>query len=179
MPVSRFHLVKQIVRGVKYRELSAYIGQTVLINSVESIEADLRDAIIPRLSVNCSLLSKERRFVEVALAKYGLVDLEFQVNESYFESDFTTGIQVLKSNRFFTTDNFDDPEIADFSRVVLEMCVEELGNSMNWVKLFLKTIDQQESRLKFDRNILPQTFVIVDACATNMPSIWLNKHFYL
>lgn len=195
--------LKKIAKDIRYCPLLDIIGQEIEMSSLETIEADIRKTLgdlFPKESVLISTIQP------MAIAKYGILDLEFQVPNPILEANYQNGISLLGELGFvnqpeqypnihqidldfaFLADLADDP----FCLIEL---AQDISKNQTFLKLFLtgqpvleaRNLEQmsaQTARRFFDNLTLPsdyfpQTFRVVDACFTNASFVWFHKHFYL
>lgn len=183
--MTRVHKIKQIARGIKYRELTEYVGQRLLIHSAESLETDILQGLQPPLPAECRLRPMEQKHREMAIAKYGLIDVEFSVSDSFLGNHYQSGISLLKTVGFFPPKpNQADQEThelaLEFAEIVVDEIVEQLAVNKCYVRMILDVDEaKHQLRLSLLPDYLPKTFVVRDACVTNAPAIWASKHFYL
>ena len=74
-------LLRKVARELRYLALSDIIGSRVIINSIETIQADSLHALAPSLPATAVLEEPEQRFLIGSLLKYGLMDLTFAIPE--------------------------------------------------------------------------------------------------
>ncbi|MBW3600452.1 MAG: hypothetical protein KY475_24710 [Planctomycetes bacterium] len=75
----------------------------------------------------------------------------------------------------------DDPELC------LRTIGEEVANEQTWLKLFFVNDgiqrtsfpDRLRQTLQPELIKLPLEFTLTDACLTNAPFVWFNRHFYV
>jgi hypothetical protein len=150
-----------------------------MISSLETLEFDIRSAVTSPLLDNSTWEIKAERFVQGALAKYGLIDAEFKVPASWLESNYQQGESLLTALGFDVAGVPDD----SLEYAVLETLYDELKLGVTWLKLFLRakpTFSENTSIpvKKLSADYLPRTFIVEDACLSNAGIVWLTKHFY-
>ncbi len=183
MPNSHIQSIKQIARQVKYRELTNYIGQAIVINGIDTIEVDLKQQLKSVLINESIIQPKEQKYFERALAKYGLIDVGFEVPNAVLDDNYRNGISLLRDVNFFpkipSPDEFEsyNDAISVYEPFLQDM-IDELSLSKTFLLLFLKVPVKVSPKLHLVPDLLPANFVIRDACLTNISSIWINKHFY-
>lgn len=175
-------VIKHIVRRLRYQELGALIGKQIVINSLDSVEADVREALRIEYPFIGALNSQSFAF---GFRKYGMLDLTFAVGESCPQVRLQE-IRFLKQMGFLS-DPAKNP-FPDAGVGILEELADQVSEGAIQFRLFLKHRDYQpwykectlDELLKIDlTQHFPHHFEIVDACLTNADMIWLNKHFYL
>ncbi len=124
--------------------------------------------------------------VFLCLAKYGLIDRQCEVDARHAEGGLR-GVAALRANGFVAGANA-TTEDRKFAAGCMDDLAQEMGPCV--LKLFLQ--DQlpdnprmahfMETYTKGQPELLPgywpRGFVVTDACITNAPSIWSEKHFY-
>jgi len=180
--MSSLQLLKQVAQQLKYRALTDYYGRQVTITSLASIEAD----ICSTLSINSDsrLIESEQKYRELALAKYGILNLDFAFPEYWLTGNYQTGMGLLRELGFSAPilENEGAPldELTDgFAQSHLETLVDQLSKHQTHMLIILDAVGEHQLRLKLPVDYFPRTFIVRDACVTNARSIWLTKHVYL
>jgi hypothetical protein len=164
----------RVARQLRYRELPELIGRSVVIPSVDQVEATVMRCF--ELGPPINLLGR----FEATAAKYGLLDLEFTSLQSTLTLQDRGGVALLKQLSFVKEDRTEENLRNE------EFCLQELEESISGrelVKLFLISdldLDSNPLRAKgfLQRSALPRAFRVTDACLTNSDYVWFNKHFY-
>src|SRR5258708_3779880 len=99
-PLTHFQLIKRLAHTLRYYPLLDLIGKTANITGLATVEHDILEALHGWLPGDCRLIKPEARFVKVALAKYGLMDLTFQLPAPPLDREYESGISVLKKLGF-------------------------------------------------------------------------------
>ena len=189
-------LLKKVARELRYLSLSDIIGSRVIINSIETIQADSLHALAPSLPATAVLEEPEQRFLIGSLLKYGLMDLTFAIPEPSPTVIDAAGIPLLKELGFVI-----EPEPRPSVRAEGDVwnddptCLAELAEDLNAqrlvIRLFLELSQDaaglawlDDSAHLFEPFMLPtdyfpRTFTVSDACITNAGFVWFHKHFYL
>lgn len=94
-------VIKSLVRGLRYEELSQLIGKTIIVNSLASAENDVREALQANYPFIGSLIPEEH---VGAFRKYGILDLSFEVGETVPDVK-PKDIRFLKSMGFIADAN--------------------------------------------------------------------------
>jgi len=194
-------LLKQVAREIKYLSLPNLIGREVKIRCFETIITDIfadLENLLPDKYKQISTIHP------LTIAKYGILDLEFQVSPTYLTDEYQSSISLLKELGFTksTQENQQAQEIAKSlgdqqanDPFCLTELAEELKKKQIFLKLFLESgsvvenydLDQMSpevyqdffDNLSLPSNYFPQKFSITDACFTNAGFVWFHKHFYL
>ena len=179
--------LRKIPRGLLYCSLPKLLDRRVEVCSLETFESDLFAILGGDLPVDSRLTSPDRRHLEIALAKYGLIDVQLSVSSRHLAACSLISGETLRELGFISTPEEKDyisknalePDKEDIG--LLDLLVEDVEANEAMIKLFLKTTESRSPRLslKLADDYFPQTFVIEDACLTNSNYVWLNKHFYL
>jgi hypothetical protein len=189
--MSTLSLVKTIAKNIKYQELSELIGKTVTINSIDTLPDDIRRDL--GLFANTRWLTKDEKFLRGAIAKYGLIDLDYLY---YGELPPTaeSGIKLIR--RFHLVQENSENENDEFSRELtglgqsfLEDMGEELNSNQVYFKAFLRTehpkgLEGLQTFFSFKQgqafpdDYFPREFVVEDAALSNTSHIWMFRHFY-
>jgi hypothetical protein len=183
-------LIKTIARNIKYQELPELIGKTVTINSIATIPSDIQRDL--GLSTKAEWVKKEEKFLRRAMAKQGLIDIDYRLNGVTL-SGAESGIELVR--RFHLVQRIqesDDPLEQDLVKVAigfLEDIAEELTATQVYFKAFLETkhpigeeaiktfFNYQQGEV-FPDDYFPRQFVVKDAALSNTSHIWMFKHFY-
>ena len=195
-------LLRQVAREIRYLSIPNLIGREVEIRSFDTIVTDIFKDL-------CNLLPDKYKQVgpvhPLAIAKYGILDLEFQVPTASLKTgNYQSGISLLKEFGFIeskeerqraqdTAESFGD-KLTDDPFCLTELA-EDIEKKQVFLKLFLESesvvenydLDQMpiEETIEFFNNLslptdyFPRKFLITDACLTNAGFVWINKHFYL
>ena len=70
-------VLRQVSRQLKYRELPALIGRRVVVTSAASACAEVHAQLHGSLPYGARFKGPESQYITRALAKYGILDLEF------------------------------------------------------------------------------------------------------
>lgn len=187
-------LLLEVARGLRYQHLPELVGSEITIDSLSSIFVTLADTTQQRCSLvmdDPSDVAELNRALAGPIGKYGLIDFEYPCHTK-IESAKTDNVRLLRefgflpksdaeSDKLFLID--DDPEC----------CIREIqgGISQNqtWLKLFFNTTSPEFHKLDFKTRFkqaaspelieFPLDFRCTDACLTNAPFIWFNRHFYM
>lgn len=178
-------VIKRLLRGLRYTELSHLIGLEIEIDSLEKLRNNLDKLLIEHKQPVASLLSEHP---DVPFRKYGILDLAFEVLNTDHPIDRKPA-RFLKEMGFLPDRaEVDDAVFPDAGIGFLEEMLEQTQSGKLMLKLFLRSRGGYqgakdrpvEEWLKMDlTKHFPCKFAIVDACITNCDLIWLNKHFYL
>ena len=177
-------LTRKVARGLRYRTLRELIGRRVLVNSLESLETDIHQTLAATVVSDCELVKPERKYLERAIAKYGILDLTFHAPQSLIETDYETGIALLKALHFVThkaNSEKTDEIVKQFEDLGLSALEENLAEQKSLVRLYMQAeafVRNSDNLLAIPPSFFPRDFMIEDACATNGDSVWLNRHFY-
>ncbi len=192
-------LLKKVARGLKYRSIPHIIGQEIEIHSFDTIIDDIFKAQAHSLPAKYEQIS---RISPMAIAKYGILDLRFEVSPHYLGEGDERGIPLLKALGFIQPpDTNQEPEVSmeSIEEKLDPHCLAELSEDIDKQQTLLKLFLTNESVLaRYDRermsprelkdvldnlaipdDYFPRTFVIQDACYTNSNFVWFLKHFYI
>lgn len=191
--MNKFKILRKINSDLKYTSIEGYIGVEIPIdisNSGEIIAKVIKSIIEENLGVKVKSIKGNN--IEGTIAKYGMIDLNFEV-EKEMESKLINGIQILRKNGWIEEGNSD--EYKDAGMGFLEEMITEIEENKTYLKISATIITQKEKWHKeksylFKQMIsgekikpLPedkiQVFKITDMCFTNYSGIWLWKHFYM
>ena len=181
-------LVKAIARQIKYFELVELIGQSVIINGVDSIYDDVHKG----LSLTHSAIPhmREQKVLKGGIAKYGLIDIDFTVEGVEIDNGIQGFDAIRKLSLYQEYSNTDDDFFLEAGIGFLEDLVEELKLDQTFYMLFLRTEYPQPSAKERIRqyfkstdalsdDYFPREFVVKDAALCNTKLAWMMKHFYL
>lgn len=191
--MSQIALIKKISRELRYRTMNELIGKTIPINDLESVEQDVTSSLGSMLPENSKLIGPARKYMEGVSAIYGLLDLTYTVPSSLLESQYESGISLLKALHFLidsekaeeitremrelaadTNEDFNDP-------TCLQNLNEALETKQTFLRLFLQTDHKAQGRERLGLllpGFFPREFTVKDACVTNSDFVWFHKHFY-
>lgn len=187
-------LIKKLATELKYRPLFDLVGRRIIIYSVDTVEDDIRRELGSIVPEGCRLLT-ESQLMKGMMAKYDFLDLTFSAPAYLLNSQYESGISLLKALHFIRDpseeDDEEDDEVSELFRddpTCLGHLVEDVSKNMTVCRMLLNSTHPRdwdknnrimalELRLPF--GYFPQVFVIGDACITNAKSVWFHKHFYL
>lgn len=183
--------LRTINRELTYNSLTDYVGIEIPIDiskSGEEIAEEIK--LLVEESLNVQVKSNESNSIKGTIAKYGLIDINFEI-ELKHKSSLNNGIQVLKDNGWI--DKESNSESEDDS--ILDYIVTELTQNKNYLKVYAVSMNEKEKWFKKKSYLLKQlmnrekikpkpndkiiTFKIKDMCITNYSGIWLWKYFYM
>lgn len=176
-------VIKNLVRNLRYRQISQLTGLEVEISSLRKANEELRTLI----HQNGYSLKKNDQNHEGTFLKYGILDLEFEINDTNFEIE-KRSVRFLKEMGILTDKaEVDDSFLPDAGIGFLEEMLEETKTNKLLFKIFLESSQYQGIKSTPLENIhainpekyFPCKFIVRDACITNCSYIWLTKHFYL
>jgi len=186
-----FSSIRRAARGIRYTTISELLGREVTFTSRQSIVTESL-LLVQELFTSSTFISPEQKNIDGQIAKYGILDLTFAVDQSLLH-DCASGVPVLRElglvgnpAAYEDLDLDDDDDI--FSPMSgVNMVLEDLEESQALLKLFLKAAVETKSGMRTTMRRLmvpdllefPMRFVINDACITNVSSAWIGKHFYL
>ncbi len=194
---SSFRLIRKLARKLKYLPLELLWNYPITINSIATLETDIRAELGKIVPAGCSLLTETER-IHGMLAKYDFIDLTFRVPDYLLlQSYYQSGISLLRellpvkepSNEEEDYQEIDDEFFKDL--FILEMLAEEVDAGLTLCRMVLhrqsprpyeeraKINSRTLPRLILPNNYFPHRFVIGDACLTNAQAVWFFKHFYL
>ncbi len=177
--------VKTLARTLRYRGLPELIGKIVKINAPTTVEADVLTASGDWLPEQTRLIGPPEKYIERAMAKYGILDLTFSGQDTLLETQFESGIPLLKKLNFVI-----GPERAKEMAVEMETddptCLTELAEEIEQKQTVIRIFLQAEQIQgkgphclgHLQPDYLPRDFTIADACVTNSGFVWFHKHFY-
>ena len=175
MPQFDMQLVQWIAEHLQYKTLPRLIGTVYQIESLRSLEADLREFLSPVIPGLRKLVDPDFILIKQILAKHKILDLTFAIMASPQILPASGGLELLSELGFLMDDNeaeqfdyvasligdnFDDPTL-------LGELEADLLESQTVLRILLEDIDGAQ-----------KTFSVVDACITNAPSVWLHKYPY-
>src|SRR5258708_27398723 len=96
-----------------------FVGKVVLINSIETVDIDVAHALGNLIPSDSHLIKPQAKYMYGAVGKYGILDLTFQVPDSLLESQFESGISLLKTLHFVRNEE-QKQEMADLLGDLLE-----------------------------------------------------------
>jgi hypothetical protein len=179
--VNNLTLVKRLAKDLRYRPLPELIGQSVVIQNVDSIEADLRQALAPLIPAEAIFEWPQRPHMERTLAKYGVLDVTFRVPSTLLQADDEHGVSLLKKLGFLPEQSILDQLPLTFEND--PTCLSELHDDLvpdhAFIRLWLESQDARPKLVELPADYLPRPFTVRDACVSNATLVWFHKHFYL
>ena len=176
--------VRGLARELRYRHLPSIVGRRVRINAVDGIDTALR-AALPEVP-NGAKLGNDVEYVHRALAKYGFLDLHYEV--AAIDAP-PIGYRALRELGLLARDEAESAADPVLSNQEVVAWLDECRTGPPLLKLFLEGPAPRDilpgylARRGFDGGLLgeylPQEFTVIDACETTGSFIWLAKHFYL
>lgn len=195
---SSFRLIRKLARKLKYLPLELLWNYPITINSIATLETDIRAELGKIVPAGCSLLTETER-IHGMIAKYDFADLTFRVPDYLLlQSDYQSGISLLRELL-----PVQDPSEEDYEEIknhellngiylsTLESLAEDVDAGLTLCRIVLNSQSPRpyEERAKMNSRTLPrlilpnnyfqQRFIIGDACLTNAKDVWFFKHFYL
>ena len=182
-----FSLLLNVARSLRYRTFEPIIGHELMVKRSDLIPSE-SEALVGRFLDGCSFSSPEQGDLDGQIARYGLLDLCFQASRTLLEKGDTTGIPLLKELGFI-----EDGISTETEEDCALYCLEELLNGVRkneaYVMLFLQVsqVGCEDGTLWQHRDMFhgtcklpfPMVFTVEDACISNSPFVWMNKHFYV
>ena len=181
---------------MKYRSLPELMKIKITINKIETIEEDLKNAIREIFPEEHKLLTTAKN-MEGMMIKYDFLDLTFSTNYNLLESEYKSGISLLKNLWFLEKrnlpENNDDEIWGDWFEEepnCLSFLAEDIDRNKTYIKMFVESSKPRSRQTKWQHfksfsinklppNYLPQQFIIKDACVSNSDSVWFHKYFFL
>jgi hypothetical protein len=131
-------LVRAVARELRYRPLDHLVGRVVEVRDLEGIEDAVRLALGPDLPDGCRLAGPEPRFREVAVAKYGILDLRFTAPGDLLDGDVATGVPLLRELGYLPGGKAGPQHRVCDDPTCLEMLQEDLDQGRTLLLLFLE-----------------------------------------
>jgi hypothetical protein len=182
-------VLMRLGRELRYWSLPV-IGKRVVIETLDDVEHVLRQLVAPWITRDSTWGGCD---IAGGLAKYGLVDRWCNVEARQLDGAMR-GIRAQRASGV-VREPYPNPECKTEARAFAAECLlllaDDLGRCV--LKLFLNDDIPDElrwSRDDFERyrrygaglgleDYFPRPFIVTDACITNAPLIWLDKHFYM
>lgn len=146
--------------------MTEHIGATILIKSVDQVYEVVRTAF------GLGPIIKPFGPLEPMIAKYSIIDLEFEVHHPLLNAE----------------DRLTVPDLQDLGFTREDWCLASLEDSISLsseiVKLMLgaggETADLVDRKLGcLKTGYFPRVFTVIDCCCTNASSVWIQKYVYL
>lgn len=191
----------QVSRQIKYRALDGLIGRQVVISSAASVPAEVAHQLRSDLPPGLHFQGPEPNYVTLALAKYGILDLSFTIEEFHWGSADSPGVPLLEEFGFVLrepTPSESPTLFDDKDPTCLEQLQDDINENKTVVKLFLEERPKRDLKASFLAmassgkmesvsaggvdsldHYFPKMFEVVDACLTNADFIWFHRYFYL
>ncbi|MEN0051739.1 MAG: hypothetical protein AAF806_32035 [Bacteroidota bacterium] len=188
----KIRILRSLNQKLKYQPILEYEDTEVIVDIAKDKEEllnDFKQLIETNLKVN--IKSIKENFVKKTIAKYGLIDLSFEVDkkEWYLHNN---GLQILRENAWI--DKEIDEEFREEGLNFLQDLLDEMKQNKCYLKVFARSALERDwikekyyllSQMMRGEKITPrpedqlQLFKIKDICFCNCSSIWLHKYFYL
>jgi hypothetical protein len=178
-------VIKELVRGLRYRTVDQLVGLKVELTSIEKAPDEVCSLIRQH---GIELTGDVRDLSAGAFLKYGLLDYDFVVVNTELAPDLQR-VRFLKDMGFLPDKkDVDDAVFPDAGIGFLEEMLDEVRKNELLFKIILDSQGAyrgaqgapQEKWMNADPDqYFPCEFIVRDACLTNCSLIWLNKHFYL
>lgn len=190
--MNNFQALRHINKHLKYKELSQFIGEDILLNikSRERIETQIQILIQDNLGLEVKGVVSDN-FIN-GLAKAGILDVSFIINAD-IDYHKLEGIEVLKTNGWIDPQNRTDQMEKEFG--FLPDLAQEISVDQHFLKIFATAEKNGGSWMKDKTYLVKQMirkeafqpkpedelllFKIEDICQTNYLNIWRWKHFYM
>jgi hypothetical protein len=121
-------LIRSVARGLRYRSLDDLIGREVIITHVTTVEDPVRRALGAALPSACSLIGPEVHYRQGAVAKYGLLDLQFAAPRHLLGDESRSGVSLLRELGYLPRRNEDR---SCFSRRDDPTCLDQLQEDLS------------------------------------------------
>lgn len=191
-----FRLLRKLAKELKYLPLELLWNYPITINSIATLERDIRAELGKIVPAGCSLLT-ESEAVYGMLAKYDFLDLTFRVPDHLLlQSNYQSGIpllrQLLPAQEPSDEEELDEEIDELFNGLsILEMLAEDVDAGLTLCRMLLKSQSPRSftererrnfltlPRMMLPNNYFPHRLIIRDACLTNAEAVWFYKHLYL
>ncbi|HEY9597253.1 MAG TPA: hypothetical protein V6D33_06245 [Cyanophyceae cyanobacterium] len=194
-----FRIIRRLARELKYLPLELLWNYPITINSLSTLEQDIRRELGSIVPTECSLLTTVET-IYGTLAKYDFLDLTFRVPDALLlQSNYQVGISLLrqllpqKQNEQAHQANLNETREEDlnFSETFLEQLIENLDVDLTLCRMRLESRAPRtfEERIEMTmrtaptlilpEGYFPHHFMIQDAGLTNAQGVWFYKYFYL
>jgi len=182
-------LLLNVARNLRYRTLEQFIGEAVTIDDRMQIVPTV-SSFVAQFVDDCTFAGPQQRFLDGQVAKYDLLDLNFNAPATMLDADSRTGLPLLRELGFIDGDMQTlSEELDGVSTGCLEELRDDITENKTHLLLFLESSDpnvpdmsmiNRMSRIR-DPSIIdfPIEFTVVDACVSNSSIVWLNKYFYM
>lgn len=191
-----FRLLRKLAKKLKYLPLELLWNYPITINSIATLESNIRAEIGRIVPAGCSLLT-EPEIAYKMLAKYDFIDLTVRVPDHLLlESNYQSGIPLLRE-LLPAQEPLDEEELDEeidelFNGLsILEMLAEDVDAGLTLCRMLLESQSPRSfaererrnfltlPRMMLPDNYFPHRLTIRDACLTNAEAVWFYKHFYL
>ncbi len=191
-----FRLLKKLARELKYLPLDLLWNYPITINSIATLESDIRAELGKIVPAGCSLVT-EPEIAYGMLAKYDFIDLTVRVPDHLLlESNYQSGIpllrQLLPAPEPLDEEDIDEETDELFNGLsILEMLADDIDEGLTLCRIFLESQSARSFTERVRDNVLdwpllilpnkyfPHRLAIRDACLTNAQNVWFYKYFYL
>ena len=187
-------LLLDVARGLRYRHLPQVVGIEVSIDSLSSIFESLTTVAQQYALINFDVpndVAALNRDLAGPIGKYGLIDFEYACDAN-IDSTKTDNVQLLREFGFGPNADRESDDILlleDDPEYCIRQIRDGIALNQTWLKLFFSTTSVDFGKLDMKTRFrqttnpaliqFPLDFRCVDACLTNAPFIWFNRHFYI
>lgn len=184
-------IVRRVAKNLRYRTIDKLIDTNIEISSLESLHSKVKESVETCDSGFMLALPPDgdQDRVNKVFLKYGFVDIRFTENALAMDSIPKGGIQLLRDFEFvFGRSELEKLGLEDdsdgFGKSSFESLDEEISANQLHVLTWLSGTKKLESGQRPplyhnpSRIAFPLQLTISDACITNAPFAWFNRHFY-
>lgn len=190
--MSLYSNLKYIAQNLVFERQSHVIGQTIQLKwKSRKVETTLQQHFESLFNFDIEL--EPNNYRKLAIQKYGYLDLTFEIKG--IQKEITKDVfKVLRDEGVVEKVNHNDLKMREDDRETLSFMLEDDIQKMKDGRLELKIFakvtgdfitghEQFQKRKMIFRNRFPRnpkeaTFVVTDACITNLSGVWFNKYFY-
>lgn len=177
-------LIKRLLNELKYQELNELIGKKINITSAEEAPNEIMPILNEAISTDIQFKGPKEEYRRATVVKHGILDLVYDIPITMLQTNNLTETNLLKVLRL-SDQSLINNEDSDGLSIYLEIFLDDLKEQESLLKVFLQTKVEWDWK-QYRKNIRegipdeywPRTFIIEDACLTNVSSIWLERHLY-
>lgn len=198
--------LRHVTRELRYRDVPDLIGTEIQLTSLDSVPSELQSSLRLLLPHPLDFRSPELPQTKISLAKYGILDVTFAVQDVAWDARDEVDQSLLSALGFVQSDETDESEPDPFESdgpTSLETLQADIQPEQVFLRLFLNEQPPRDLKEYFTQLVsngkasllrrsggaealdpllegfFPKLFMITDACYTNAERVWFHKHFYL
>ena len=178
--------VRTVLKRLRYATLDELIGRSLTVSTHVTLQEDV-ERFAREISAAELPLQVDVRNLCLQIAKYGMLDLSFQVAKDTFDCSYRRGKEVIRELGFGSDSDLADlfPEYEGMMPDIASDLIEDKWHLLIFARMDDKgkTGPGMVASVLAEKDLsllpLPSEFRVLDACVTNTTYAWFAKHFYI